>query len=137
MITYKHRIYRADLRASPEAIFVFGDNAVRIGMGGQAGHMRGEPNALGIATKRAPLMTPESFFSDSEPQDRLTVEKDLKRLMGHIEAGRSIIVPWDGIGTGLSELPQRAPMLYALIYGFFAKQESYIPIPWVKPICPA
>jgi hypothetical protein len=40
-ILYQHRIYRMDLIANPNILYVFGDNTKRVGMGGQAGEMRG------------------------------------------------------------------------------------------------
>lgn len=43
MIEYRDHITRAMLRAEPEKLFVFGDNFVRTGFGGQAKEMRGEP----------------------------------------------------------------------------------------------
>jgi hypothetical protein len=64
MIIYQSRIYRADLRANPDVLYVFGDNAIRRGYGGQAGEMRGEPNARGVATKWSPGNHPNDYFSD-------------------------------------------------------------------------
>ena len=43
------------LRSMPEKIFVFGDNLLQRGTKGQAA-IRGEPNAVGVPTKRAPSM---------------------------------------------------------------------------------
>ncbi|MEC7290450.1 MAG: hypothetical protein VXW22_10215, partial [Pseudomonadota bacterium] len=54
IILRQHRIYRQDLRANPGTIYVFGDNTERVGLGGQAKEMRGEPNARGIATLWSP-----------------------------------------------------------------------------------
>lgn len=53
-VKYLAWITRDMLRKEPEARFVFGDNAYRKGFGGQAKEMRGEPNALGVATKWYP-----------------------------------------------------------------------------------
>ncbi len=58
-------ITRQMVRAEPEAYWVFGDNLARKGLGGKAREMRGEPNTIGIVTKRAPTMNPEAFFSDT------------------------------------------------------------------------
>jgi len=49
--TEKH-ITRQMLRAEPGTLWVFGDNLQRKGLGGQAKEMRGEPNAIGIPTKK-------------------------------------------------------------------------------------
>ena len=61
-ITFQERITRADLRANPDTLYVFGDNMRRRGMGGQAAEMRGEPNAVGIPTKWRPSRTEWDFF---------------------------------------------------------------------------
>ena len=53
-VIYQKRICRDDLRRNPNAVYIFGDNEARTGLGGQAREMRGEPNAMGIATKRSP-----------------------------------------------------------------------------------
>ena len=38
-----------------------------------------------------------------------------KRLSDHIETGGKIIWPEDGIGTGLAQLPERAPRIWKLL----------------------
>ena len=43
-------------RANPRAIYVFGDNLLRKGLGGQAKEMRGEPNTLGIVSKKYDIL---------------------------------------------------------------------------------
>ena len=55
-----------DLRAEPDKIFLFGDNLKQAGYGGQAKEMRGEENAVGIPSKKAPSNSPTSFFTDKE-----------------------------------------------------------------------
>ena len=47
-------ITREYVRANPDKIFLFGDNLEQRGLGGQAAAMRGEPNAVGIPTKKRP-----------------------------------------------------------------------------------
>jgi hypothetical protein len=107
------------LRANPDCIFVFGDNSARKGLGGQAKEMRGEPNALGIATKRLPAMTPEAFFSDDSTQDVTTLAGDLAKLIGFHTRGFQIYAPLNGIGTDRARLKENAPLLYKLIIETF------------------
>lgn len=77
-IEIRERITRQDLRDEPDKIFLFGDNLKRAGYGGQAKEMRGEKNAVGIPTKKAPNNREESFFTDKEfeanklPRSKLT-----------------------------------------------------------------
>lgn len=119
MIKYLDWVTRDMLQAEPEARFVFGDNVRRIGMGGQAGAMRGEPNAIGVATKHAPGMADSDFYREGDLPAISVVIDDLRSVGDALLAGRTVYVPRDGLGTGLSELPQRAPSIANLITAFF------------------
>ena len=112
-------ITRDMVHAAPEARFVFGDNVLRVGLGGQAGSMRGEPNAIGVATKRAPGMSDADFFSDDNAADLAVIDGDIDKIAAALADGRTIYVPRDGLGTGLSELPTRAPNLHQHIINRF------------------
>lgn len=109
-------IHRKDLVADRNTLFVFGDNMERFGMGGQAGAMRGEPNAVGIPTKWSPGMGSRDFFSDADLNVvRPVLDREFLRLRRHVEAGGNVVIPADGLGTGLSELPTRAPRVLEYI----------------------
>ena len=115
-VLLQHRIYRSDLQNNPDVLYLFGDNLQRKGYGGQAGEMRGEPNAVGVATKRRPDMMTSTFFTDSDVQEfHHIVLKDLKRAVAHLNNGGTVVIPSDGLGTGLSELPQRAQSCNAIL----------------------
>lgn len=109
MILFQKRIYRADLQANREWTYVFGDNYERVGLGGQAGEMRGEPNAFGLVTKWHPGMASGDFFYDSEMQDVLALWRPAFEVL---KARSYVVLPLDGVGTGLAQLPTRAPKLY-------------------------
>lgn len=126
---YVKFITRELVRQHPEARFVFGDNLIRAGLGGQAGAMRGEPNAIGVATKRRPSMGLNDFFSDSEPSDRIALARDLEAVDAAITEGWTIYVPLDGLGTGLSELPTRAPGLHSYLIQWFRDRDQECPWP--------
>lgn len=103
-------IERDDLVNNPEALFLFGDNTERVGMGGQAGAMRGESNAHGIATKWTPTSGTNAYFSDDEFVDCCRViSQDFRDVFRWRDRGRTIVIPADGLGTGLSRLPELAP----------------------------
>lgn len=103
-------ITRDDLRANRKTMYLFGDNCLRLGYGGQAKEMRDEPNACGIRTKKAPGMNPDSFFSDVEfQQNRDMIMNDLNPVWNHIQSGGDVVCPMDGLGTGLSNLVNVAP----------------------------
>lgn len=113
MIEYRDYITRRMLRAEPEKLFVFGDNFRRSGLGGQAKEMRGEPNAVGIPTKRSPSRDENSFLTD-ERSDYWSKNcgKDIAKLL--VFDG-TIVWPSAGIGTGLAELEKRAPRIWRAI----------------------
>lgn len=109
--------------------FVFSDNKVRAGFGGQAaacrvrgahGRHQNKVNCIGIRTKHAPVMDERVFFSD-QPDELRMIAEDLGRVENLLRLGETVWWPYTGIGTGLSELPERAPKCYALILGFYAK----------------
>lgn len=102
MIIYQARIYRADLTANPTVTYVFGDNMARVGFGGQAAEMRGEPNAFGIPTCRAPGIK----YRPVMDQVACLVQwrMDCFHLEHKIHHG-IVVFPSDGIGTGLARMP--------------------------------
>lgn len=103
-------IERSDLRNNPDVYFLFGDNTIRKGMGGQAGAMRGEPNAIGVATKMTPTSGSNAYFSDSDLTSNCRIiATDMRAAFRRRDEGHLIVCPADGLGTGLSELPERAP----------------------------
>lgn len=109
-------IRRQMLKDAPDVLFVFGDNLRRIGMGGQAAEMRGEPNAVGIPTKVAPSMAPDAFFTDADlPKALDAFAESFARLEAHLRAGGTIVVPEAGIGTGRAQLEQRAPKIHTVL----------------------
>lgn len=111
-LIYQSRIYRADLRANTDVLYVFGDNEKRIGEGGQAGEMRGEPNAIGVATLRAPGV----YFNSHDTDRQCTIiDRDLEPVRKALKAGKVVVWPLDGIGTGIAELKQRAPATHDFI----------------------
>ena len=109
-LRYEKRIIRAMLRAEPATLFVFGDNLTGRGLGGQAREMRGEPNAVGIPTKRAPHMGEDAFFTDAHFLDFAdAITSPFRRAADCIRSGGEVVWPEAGIGTGLADLERRAP----------------------------
>lgn len=109
MIIKQKFISRDDLRNNPTIGYLFGDNLLQIGMGGQAKEMRGEPNAIGIPTKRSPEMKETAFFTDREYHDNIkAINKALEKCKNY----RILIIPSDGLGTGLARLEEKAPRTF-------------------------
>lgn len=106
------RIFRDDLLNNPKVLYLFGDNEKRAGLGGQAKEMRGEANALGVRTKAAPSMEESAFWSDSRADlYESMIDEDLWRAFDHVQRGGILVIPADGLGTGFSQLPERAPIV--------------------------
>lgn len=110
------RIRRADLKNNPNDLFVFGDNLKRQGFGGQAWAMRGEPNAVGIPTKRLPSNRERAFFADEDIFEvKPIIDAEFDRLRAALAEGRTVHLPAAGIGTGLAQLDARAPRIFLYI----------------------
>ncbi len=115
-IIFQHRVYRSDLQNNPDVLYLFGDNDERTGYGGQAGEMRDEENAVGVRTKFRPGMERRDFFNDSFYRDACEmIYTDLERAREHLEKGGVLVIPSDGLGTGLSRLPELAPRINAYL----------------------
>ena len=113
---YQNKIFRADLKANPDRIYVFGDNLVRRGFGGQAAEMRGEPNSVGVATKKYPARTPNAYFYDAEYDSNIAnITSDFEPIFAALKAGKTVVFPAKGIGTGLSKTENTAPKTFAYL----------------------
>lgn len=99
-----------NLREKPDTLFVFDDNMEREGKAG----IRGEPNAVGIPTKWSSAK--DAYFTDSDLKEvKPAIDAAIQRLKQHLLLGGAIVLPKDGVGTGLAELPTRAPAIHAYI----------------------
>jgi len=113
---YQKWIERSDLQNNPEDVYIFGDNYARQGLGGQAKAMRGEPNALGIATKRTPDHNEDAYFSDDNFfMHTYSLSVEFGKANVALKEGKTVVIPSDGIGTGLSKVPEKAPQVHTYI----------------------
>lgn len=116
MIIYQKMIHRDDCRRNPSVLYLFGDNERRTGMGGQAAEMRGEPNVVGIRTKRAPGRDDQDFWNDKQFEKNCALmEEDLSRVKSHLRRGGTIVIPSDGIGTNRAEMEKRCPKTFHVL----------------------
>lgn len=118
MVIFQKVIKNEDLRRAYlvglPMLYVFGDNVKRVGMGGQAREMRGEPNSVGVAT----LYAPGVFYQDdpvSVDAQKRVIDLDMKPLFDHVKKGGLVVWPSDGIGTGLARLPVASPSTFAYL----------------------
>jgi hypothetical protein len=115
-IIHQHDIVRADLHKNRGVLYVYGDNLMGKGLGGQAKEMRGEPNAVGIPTKKKPSMLEGSFFCDDDLDEVAPLMSlRIERLTRHLEKGGIVVFPANGIGTQRAELAERAPMIHSYL----------------------
>lgn len=100
------------LRRHPEKVYVFSDNLLRRGLGGQTA-IRNEPNAYGVPTKRSQSLNGAAFFSDQE-DERLAVVEALRELYV-IAKSKTVVFPKAGLGTGMTQMASHSPKVYALM----------------------
>lgn len=111
-------ITREDVRANRDKLFLFGDNLERRGLGGQAAAMRGEPNVIGIPTKKSPSYRRDSFFSDDDfEKNKTAIDAALSEVSrAATDAIRAIVIPSAGLGTGRAQLDKRAPRTFEYLH---------------------
>ena len=115
MIVYRTDkvITRDKIKENPDVLYLFGDNLLRKGLGGQAKEMRGEPNTLGIVSKKYPSNDISSFYTDEDFYPWLEVfSADIRSLAEKINSGqyKALVIP--PIGVGLADLQNKAPRIY-------------------------
>ena len=110
------------VKANPNKLFVFGDNMLRYGKGGQA-IIRDLPNTLGIVTKREPRTGKGAYFSDAE-DEMDTLLQDIRKLwlISRCNTFTHIVFPTKGIGTGRARMKSKSPILYKMMKN---KLETY------------
>ena len=103
-------------KANPRNLYVFGDNLIDKGTGGQA-QIRYCKNSIGIPTKRLPTMNNDAFFNDQKDETEKVLFKleTLKKIGLYYD---NIIFPKDGLGTGLAKMPEKSPKLFKLLCNF-------------------
>ena len=106
---------RADVEASQDAVFLFGDNTEDRLSGyvpsSTQAVIRGLSNAIGIDTKKNRFTDINSYFTDAD-FDVFKSQVD-EAIQTAVDSGKIIMIPENGIGTGKAELATRAPQLFA------------------------
>ena len=128
-VEFSDHITREEIRQNPDKIYLFGDNLQQSGYGGQAKEMRGEPNAIGIPTKKAPSREDWAFFTDQDYEENKTAISSAFAKLAKYPASTTIVFPQAGLGTGLADLENRAPQTFAYLQKRLANVG--IPVPGV------
>jgi len=108
---------RLDVNSNTNYLFVFGDNDIKQGMGGQA-IIRNEPNAFGIPTKKLPSMSSNSFYTDNEYDKNIKkINKAIYKIIKEFMKNKytTLVLPKDGLGTGLAQLNVKAPKTFKFL----------------------
>lgn len=110
-------VQEAHLSTLESKFYLYGDNLEEKGLGGQAAEMRGEPNSVGIPTKKSPSMKPDAFFTDAELiENRRAIDRAVAAL-AFFPNGSTIVAPESGLGTGLAKLKENAPQTLDYLRG--------------------
>ena len=101
-----------DCNQNSSRIYVFGDNLIGKGKGGQA-IIRDCRNTYGIPTKRLPSMDEDSFFNDDFDEYE-AVKSAIEKLiiLKHSRKDTTFVFPEDGLGTGRAEMNIQSPKLF-------------------------
>lgn len=97
-----------------EKVYIFGDNLMRRGKGGQA-IIRDEPNSYGITTKAKPYSSDESYLNDKMFEIiKCVIDLEIE-VIKNLSKDKIIVFPKDGLGTGLAKLPEKAPKIFSYL----------------------
>lgn len=122
------RQFSIDLcKKNMDKLFIFGDNELRSGMGGQA-IIREQVNSMGICTKKAPGMSDMDFFTDDEYiKNCKIIDEDIDNIERYMEENeyKTLILPKFGLGTGLSQMPQRCPKTFLYLCSQLLERWNY------------
>lgn len=114
------------IRSNPDKFYIFGDNFAERGLGGQAREARGEPNSIGIYTKRYSSYNENAFLKDSDlPEWKSLTVPRLTLVLNVLQNNKIIVWPLAGIGTGLAELDKRAPLIMDELRGWIDRFLEY------------
>ena len=108
------------LRENPDKVYLFGDNLEGTGKGGQA-IVRGEPNAIGIPTKKGPRRDAGAYFNDADLQAN---KEAIDEAFNKIPNEATVVIPKDGLGTGLADLSNKAPKTFKYLQEKLAELQS-------------
>ena len=113
------------VKANPNKLFIFGDNMLRYGKGGQA-IIRDLPNTLGIVTKREPRTGKSAYFSDAEDEMDVLLQ-DIRKLwlISRCNTFTHIVFPTKGLGTGRAHMKSKSPILYKMMKNKLATYFNY------------
>lgn len=115
---YKESDIKDGVYGNANTLYLFSDNVVRRGKGGQA-VIRDAVNSMGIVTKRYPSNEPKAFLTDEKDYQHVSrlVADDLYEMARKLGEGeyKYIHIPSGGFGTGLAGLKKSAPRIFTML----------------------
>ena len=128
-------ITKSEVKANKDILYIFGDNNIRKGLGGQAKEMRGESNAMGISTKKLPDTKDASYMNDKElDKNRKIITDDVNKIIDEWNKGVYKAVKLPPIGIGLAKLQEKAPETWKHLQEELDRMETEINKSKVRPI---
>lgn len=114
-----------DVNNNKSKFFIFGDNNLRFGKGGQA-IIRGLVNTIGLRTKKEPNNNSSSFYTDDDYDDNiLRIKQDVDVIRKVHENGSIIVFSSGGYGTGLAKLNTKAPKTFKYLNDILLEYFGY------------
>jgi len=114
-----------DVIKSPNKIFIYGDNDLRTGLGGQA-IIRNESNTLGIRTKKKPTHEKDAYYTDKEfDSNKKKIVQDINKILDELLFGTTIIFSEGGYGTDRAKLKEKAPKTYQFLCDILLEKFGY------------
>lgn len=124
-------VTRDRVRAGKLFLFAFDDDEMRLTEGGLAAQCRGEPNTIGIRTRRAPGSDPESVWNDTHiALHQQQLDEDFALLISWAEAGGPVFLPKAGLGNLAPRLVDTAPRTYLFLQKKVKELRAAAAQPW-------
>ncbi|MBS7671356.1 hypothetical protein [Croceicoccus gelatinilyticus] len=124
MIHIADRPYtRSYIRTKPDWLFVFEDLLDNNGSAYSADivqrEIRGEPNTVGIVTKRMRGTAPFCYMTDEDArpssQAYLRLLNDFARIENNLRMGKNVVFPTATMGLDVGDLLNKAPAYWGLL----------------------
>jgi len=124
-------VTRDRVRAGKLFLFAFDDDEMRLTEGGLAAQCRGEPNTIGIRTRRAPGSAPDSVWVDTDiARYQQVLDEDFQLLISWVEAGGPVFLPKAGLGNLAPRLVDTAPRTYLFLQKKVKELRAAAAQPW-------
>lgn len=97
---------------TPDRLYVFSDNDIKTGLGGQA-IIRECKNSIGIPTKKLPAYHGLAFYNDKDFKSSCEkIQKAIVEIIIKSAKYKEIVFPVGGFGTERAKLKEKAPKTF-------------------------